>query len=82
MRYGQADIPREVSGRGRPVVGPAAADFPRDVCLTVSRNHKVFLLYQLIPFYPSALRAGGVLSSRSGRPGGRAAARLAEPISL
>ena len=44
-RYGQADIPREVSGWGRPVVGPAAADFPRDVCLTVSRNHKVFLLY-------------------------------------
>ena len=25
-----------------------------------------------IPFYPSALRAGGVLSSRSGRAGGRA----------
>ena len=24
---------------------PADADFPRDVCLTVSRNHKVFLLY-------------------------------------
>ena len=23
----------------------AVADFPRDVCLTVSRNHKVFLLY-------------------------------------
>ena len=39
-----------------------------------------------IHFYPSALRAGGVLSSRSGRTGGRAvgraAARLAEPISL
>ena len=33
-------------------------------------------------FYPSALRAGGVLSSRSGRVGGRAAAKLAEPISL
>ena len=46
-RYGQADIPREVSGRGRPAVGPAAADFPRCVCLTVSRNHKVFLLYSL-----------------------------------
>ena len=29
----------EVSGRGRSAVGPAAADFPRDVCLTVSRNH-------------------------------------------
>ena len=40
-------FPREVSGRGRPAVGPAAADFPRDVCLTVSRNHKVFLLYQV-----------------------------------
>ena len=30
---------------GRPAVGPAAADFPRDVCLTVSRNHKIFLFY-------------------------------------
>ena len=47
-RYGQADIPREVSGRGRPQVGPAAADFPRDVCLTVSRNHKVFLFYPVL----------------------------------
>ena len=30
------------SGRhpsGSHAVGPAAADFPRDVCLTVSRNH-------------------------------------------
>ena len=44
-RYGQADVPREVSGRGGPAVHPAAADFPRDVCLTVSRNHAVFLLY-------------------------------------
>ena len=39
-----------------------------------------------IRFYPSALRAGGVLSSRSGRAAGwaagRAAAKLAEPISL
>ena len=26
-------------------VRPAAADFPRGVCLTVSRNHAVFLLY-------------------------------------
>ena len=43
-RQGQADIPREVSGRGRPVVGPAVTDFPLDVCRTVSRNHKVFLL--------------------------------------
>ena len=33
-------------------------------------------------FYPSALRAGGVLSSRSGLEGGRVAARLTEPISL
>ena len=47
-RYGQADIPREVSGRGRPAVGPAAADFPRDVCLTVSRNHAVFLFYPVL----------------------------------
>ena len=30
---------------GRTQVRPAAADFPRDVCLTVSRNHAVFLLY-------------------------------------
>ena len=36
---------REVSGRGGPAVRPAAADFPRDVCLTVSRNHAVFLWY-------------------------------------
>ena len=27
-------------------------------------------------FYPSALRAGGVLSSRSGRAGGRSGGRL------
>ena len=38
MRYGQADIPQDA-------LGLAAADFPRDVCLTVSRNHKVYLLY-------------------------------------
>ena len=36
----------EVSGGGRHVA-PAAADFPRDVCLTVLRNHKVFVLYAL-----------------------------------
>ena len=36
---------REVSGRGQPAVGLAAADFPWDVCTTVSRNHKVFLFY-------------------------------------
>ena len=36
------------SGRHpRPAVGPAAADFSRDVCLTVSRNHKVFPLDHL-----------------------------------
>ena len=29
-----------------------------------------------LPFYPSALRAGGVLSSRSGRAGGRLGGRL------
>ena len=48
MQYGQADIPREVSGQGQPhgpAVGPAAADFPWDVCLTASRNHKIFQLY-------------------------------------
>ena len=50
-RYGQAAAGAEVSGggevsgRGGPAVRPAAADFPRDVCLTVSRNHAVFLLY-------------------------------------
>ena len=33
-------------------------------------------------FTPPAQRGGGVLSSRSGRAGGQAAARLAEPISL
>ena len=31
-----------------------------------------FYFSVFIPFYPSALRAGGVLSSRSGRAGGRA----------
>ena len=29
----------------------AAADFPRDVCLTVSRNHTVFLLYHGAPIF-------------------------------
>ena len=29
-----------------PAVRPAVADFPRDVCLTVSRNHAVFLLFR------------------------------------
>ena len=37
--------PRASLGSWRPAVGPAAADFPRDVWLTVSRNHKIFLLY-------------------------------------
>ena len=46
-RYDQADVPREVSSRGEPVVRPAAADFPWDVCLTVLRNHAVFLFYVL-----------------------------------
>ena len=48
MRYSKADIPREVSSRGRPVVAQVAVDFPWDVCLTISRNHKVFLLYHII----------------------------------
>ena len=34
---------RRPEGSQRPQGGPAA-DFPRDVCLTVSRNHAVFLL--------------------------------------
>ena len=62
-RYGQADIPREVSGRGRPAVGPAAADFPRDVCLTVSRNHKVFLLYVCVYMIFPILISVCILSS-------------------
>ena len=37
-----------------------------------------YSLLNFLIFYPSALRAGGVLSSRSGR----AAAKLAEPLSL
>ena len=37
-RYGPADISRERPHRSAP-----AADFPRDICLTVSRNHKVFI---------------------------------------
>ena len=45
-RYGQADVPRKVNTRGGPVVCPAGANFPQDVCLTVSCNHKVFLLYR------------------------------------
>ena len=42
-RYSQVDIPREVSHRGQPGVGPVAADVARDICLTVSHNHNVFL---------------------------------------
>ena len=30
-RYGQADVPREVSGQGGPAVCPAAADFASEV---------------------------------------------------
>ena len=45
MQYGLEDIPQEVSVWGKPVVTPAAADFPRDVCLPVSCNRKVFLFY-------------------------------------
>ena len=33
------------------------------------------ILVKVLPFYPSALRAGGVLSSRSGRAGGRTGGR-------
>ena len=40
------DTVRQTSlGKSAPC--PAAADFPRDVCLTVSRNHAVFLLSPL-----------------------------------
>ena len=34
------------SAAGAAAVRPAAADFPRDVCLTVSRNHAVFRVGQ------------------------------------
>ena len=34
------------------------------------------ILIKIITFYPSALRAGGVLSSQSGRAGGRPGGRL------
>ena len=43
-KFRQTSLGKSASGRGRPVVGPAAADFPLDVCRTVSHNHKVFLL--------------------------------------
>ena len=43
--YLQANIPQEVSGGAQPAFGTSAADFSRDVCLTVSRNHTMFLLY-------------------------------------
>ena len=42
------------------------------LCLSVSVSVSVCLPVPVTPFYPSALRAGGVLSSRSGRAGGRA----------
>ena len=35
---------RHPEGSQRPPGRPLATDFPRDVCLTISRNHKVFLL--------------------------------------
>ena len=44
-KYWIKGIPREVSGRRADLRSAPAADFPRDVCLTVSRNHAVFLLY-------------------------------------
>ena len=54
--------------------------------LTPSRNcsasnkikwlQKSFFYVFIMTFYPSALRAGGVLSSRSGRAGGRAGGRV------
>ena len=56
----------------------AALWMVQSVCLSVCLS----VCPSVTPFYPSALRAGGVLSSRSGRAVGRAAARLAEPISL
>ena len=46
---------------------PAAADFPRDVCLTVSRNHAVFLLY---PFTCPLLQINTVLLSGFQSPSG------------
>ena len=71
------------------VLCPKKADklnLPLSLCEThsiPSRCRLTCILPKLYPFfYPSALRAGGVLSSRSGRAGGRAAAKLAEPISL
>ena len=44
LQYGQADIPREVSGQGQPALGPAAADFPRD-CLAdhVTTKYSYFI---------------------------------------
>ena len=50
--------------------------------LFLNINVKNYEKYLQVTFYPSALRAGGVLSSRFGRAAGRAAAKLAEPISL
>ena len=32
------------NSRGKSAAATLATDFPRDVCLTVSRNHTVFLL--------------------------------------
>ena len=45
-RYGQADVPREVSGHRANRRSAPGADFPRDVCLTVS--HIPFIQYKYI----------------------------------
>ena len=42
--HSPADIQWEVSGCRTNYRSTPAADFPRDVCLTLSRKHKVFLL--------------------------------------
>ena len=42
---------REVSGWGWPMVHPAADNFPRNVCLTVSRNHAIFLSYLPVNYH-------------------------------
>ena len=53
-----------------------------DLCHAVGLFILKDVRLSVTPFYPSALRAAGVLSSRSIWVGGRVAARLAEPISL
>ena len=44
--YSPPDLPRGVRGRGWPAVSPAAADSPREIWWTVSRNNTVLLSYQ------------------------------------